>query len=174
MRKTRKSFSPPKTRLFRWLAPLLLLLVATACADDRTLIDRTLDARTNAFNSSDVDAYVALISPDYVKARPDYDPRREMARLFSRVKSLQFQVFRRDVQFEPDGTARVVQEYQLVFTTKSGKTQKIKDVDHFLLKRQGRWPWVRWLFHQGLDQPAKRPTPSPDADVPASPDGGSE
>jgi len=173
MSTTRKSCSNKSNNLRLGAALLLLVAVTAACADDRTLIDRTLEARTAALNSRDVEAYGKLIAPDYVKARPDYDPRAEMSRLFSRLQSLQYQVFRRDVQFESDGTARVIQQYQMVFTTPAGKTRQIKDVDHFLLKRYGNWPRVRWLIYQGLDQPPP-PTSSPDADVPASPEGDSE
>lgn len=160
------------------LLALIPLLFAAGCADDRARIDRTLDAREAALNNREIEAYLDLIAPDYVKSRPDYDPRAEMEKLFSQLRSINYQVTLRNVQFEQADLARVVQQYRMVLTNTHGMTKSLEGVDHFLLKREGSWPFVKWLIYQGLDGPAPKaaapadqPPPAP-GQPPATQEGG--
>ena len=149
---------------------LIWLLAAAGCADDRARVDRTLDAREAALNNRDLDGYVRLIAPDYVKARPDYDPRAEMEKLFRQLRSIHYQAYARNVQFENADLARVVQEYRMVLTTPNGLSKTIEGVDHFLLKKEGSWLFAKWLIYQGLDGPAKKPDGPAAEPAPASPE----
>jgi hypothetical protein len=149
---------------------LVLLLAAAGCADDRARVDRTLDARETALNNRDLDAYTRLIAPDYVKARPDYNPRAEMEKLFQQLRSIHYQAYARNVQFENADLARVVQEYRMVLTNANGMTKTIEGVDHFLLKKEGFWLFAKWLIYQGLDGPAKKPAAPAAEPAPVSPE----
>ncbi len=168
---TPRKWRPNFSRL-RWLAAALALLAAAACTDDRGLIDRTLDRRAVALNNKDVDGYVALLSPDYVKSDPKFDPRAYMTELFQHLAGVNFQVFSRTVTFEPDGRARVVQEYRMVLTWPDGRTQTLKGADHFMMKPHSSWPFKKWLIHEGLDSRPKPPAETTPAPADAATPGG--
>jgi ketosteroid isomerase-like protein len=152
---------------------LAIVAIAAGCADDRALIDRTLDRREAALNARDADAYAKLFAPDYVKADPNFNPRAEMQALFGKLASVHYQAFSRNVQFEDKQTARVIQQYRMVLGAADGATKTINGVDHFMMKRHGVWPFNSWLFYRGLDSAPQKPT-APAAAQPAAPTGGSE
>jgi len=158
------------TRALRWLVLGLAALAAAACADNRSMIDRTLDQRAVALNNKDLKLYLTLLAPDYVKASPTYDPGVEMQKLFDQLASIHYQAFSRNVQFEGDGRARITQDYRMVLTTSLGGVKTISGVDHFMMKAYGVWPFKKWLIHQGLDSRPEPPAASPPAA--ASPPGG--
>jgi len=114
---TRKIYWPKLTKALLPAALALLLLLAAGCADDRDLITQTLDARNQALNTRNVEAYLELISPDYLKADPQYDARQSITQTFVKMASVQIQIFRRDIQFRSEDIAEVYQEYKMVFTT---------------------------------------------------------
>lgn len=143
------------------------LALLAGCADDRALIDRTLDKREAALNNKDLEAYLGLIAPDYVKAQPNFNPRAEMQDLFGQLAGINMQAYSRNITLEGRDRARVIQEYKMVLTNPQGLSKTISGVDHFMMKRSGVWPFTRWLIYQGLDGPPKKAAP-PDGATPAA------
>ncbi len=171
---------PARPRIWRPSSNSLFLLVAivvalsaSGCADDYDGVVATLDAREAHLNNKNLEAYMALFSPEYVKADPANDIREMMTKRFAFWAAINYQSFARNVQFEGD-VARVVQEYRMVLTDKRGSSQTINGADHFLLKKHGWGPFAKWLLYQGLDgAPAKKeetPAPTPTEASPAEGD----
>jgi len=180
MPKRRGSCWPASNSVAALLA-LATLLLLSACADDRALIDRTLDARERALNTKNLDDYFALFSPDYLWAQSKDEYRAIMTKRFAHYLSVEYHPYSRQVDIDGD-TARVVQEYRFTLIDRYHQTKSFNGTDHFQLKRSGFWPFRQWLFYQGLDAPAKpaaTPAPGPAAPVPSptppvnSPHGGS-
>jgi len=147
------------------LALAMLLPALSGCADDRVRVDRTLDAREQALNAKDVDAYMTLFGEDYVAAKPGLNLRKQMQAKFDYYDSIYYESFGRNVTFEGE-FARVIQEYKLVTVDKNGRTDRHDGVDHFMLRRHGTWPFAEYLFYTGLDGPAPQsqtPAPTPTA-----------
>lgn len=144
----------------------LLVLAGFAlpsCADDYSLINRTLDTRVEAMNDKDVEAYLACISPDYVKARSDYDPRAEMTEIFNLAEDVEFHNYNREFDFDTEQGGRVIvrQDYQWVLRTASGRPIPQEGIEQFQLKRHGFGPFKKWLIVQGLDKASAEPSTTP-------------
>ncbi len=168
MPRRRRSCWPVRNSLAA-LALLATILLLPACADDRALIDQTLDARERALNTKNLEAYFQLFSPEYVWAQPMSEYREVMRKRFANYLAIEYQAYSRTVDINGD-TARVIQEYRFTLTDRYHQTQTINGTDHFLLKQQGSWPFKKWLFYQGLDvapKPAATPAAAPAAASPA-------
>jgi len=164
-----KAWRSRKTEFIFW--PALILAVLTAivgCGDDRSKIERLLDARQKALNHKDLEAYMRLIAPDYVPGQPGSDLRTEMAGHFANLAVIDYQIFSRTITFE-EPFARIVQEYRMTLTNMRGKTTTIDGVDHFLVKRYGFGPFKKWLIYRGLDAPARNKPAAPAAANQAGP-----
>lgn len=148
------------------LAVVLLVVLAAGCTNDYNGVVETLDDREEQLNNKNLDAYVALFSPEYIKADPANDIRDMMSKRFTFWAAISYQSFSRNIRLDGD-IARVVQEYRMVLTDKNGYSQTFNGNDHFLLKKHGWGPFAKWLLYQGLDgAPVKKeetPAPTPAA-----------
>ncbi len=162
---TPKSSRPSSNRRRRlsaatWAGLALLVwagLSLVGCANDYSLIEQTLDARVQAMNEKDIEAYLACLSPDYIAARPDYDPRSEMSAIFEQAAQVEFHNYNRELDFseERGDLVTVRQDYQWVLRTAAGRPLPQKGIEQFQLKRHGFGPFKKWLIVQGLDQSAE-------------------
>lgn len=157
-KKPKSFYRNSNSRLFLLAAILIAAVSLPACADDRSLIDETLDARETFLNKLDIEAYLGLFSPDYRPAQTETDYRQVLQDRFKNCGAVTYQSYSRTVQIDED-VARVVQDYRISVTGNTGKTISHKGRDHFLLKRHGFGPFAQWLFYEGLDGPARRPQP---------------
>ena len=144
-----------KPRNFRknWTSFLFVLMVAIVCfscqADPKAQVKKSLEARENAINSRDIQAYLQLVSPDY-----KYKPATKMTMQQFMEEHLMFwdevhiQTYNRLIYIDKK-FARVSQDFQLS-VQKQGKTKVFSGAEHFVLKQEGFFNST-WRFLEGLD-----------------------
>ena len=146
MIKRRTSFCRKSSSLFFLI---LLVVICAGCeADHKALIEKTLDAREDAMNEKNLDAYLALISKDY-----QYSPDSKMTiKLYMEENLLCWDIvhiktYNRLIYIE-GGYASVNQDYQMSLTAK-GETKLFSGAEHFLMKKEGIFS-PEWKFVKGL------------------------
>jgi hypothetical protein len=132
------------------LVLILLSLTLTGCeVDDKGLIDRVMGSRAAAMSAQDLDAYMALISPDYkYKPTSKQTVREYMEENLMFWDSVHMQTYNRLIYIDKP-IARVSQDYNMS-VTKNKKTQVLSGAEHFVLKREG-WLSPKWQIIEGVD-----------------------
>jgi hypothetical protein len=148
---------------------LLLVLLTSSCQQNpKTLVEKTLDAREDALNSKNIDAYMTLIGKDYQYKSEASTPLREgLASHFNFFDSIHIRTYNRLIYFEGK-FADITQDFQMS-VMKDGKAQVFSGAEYFVFQKQGGL-FPKWLFIKGLDTGGEEPKKvEPEKSEPAAP-----
>jgi len=123
-----------------YAALAVALLLADCGASPTSEINHLLDARENAINARNLDAYADLIAASYHQGRDDKkDVVQRMRKLFSAFDSLHMESFGRNVFIADKNHARAAQSYRLKAASGDDKREILQREELSFVREGGTW-----------------------------------
>jgi hypothetical protein len=138
MRKTRNKII--YSSAFFWVGGLIIVglaLASTGCDYlEKRRIERTLEARTDAFSSGDLFSFMSFYSSDYNDGWPSFEEcRTRVTSRFKKPPLPKLSFGKVEIELKDNGEQAVVSEHFVFEDLVEGRPMRYDDVHHLFLKR---------------------------------------